>query len=279
MFVIPGDKLLPAKQYGPGIENGTALVMGKVLSTKNTTYLENNFASYTAYKNDLVIGTITQRSGDVYRVNLQNYCPTVRLSQLAFENATKKNKPNLNVGDVVYGKVVHVHRDQESEIECFDSKTGKSQGMGQLKGGNIITVRTGFARHLLYNQHPEIEKLGSQVAFEMAIGVNGRIWINSKDLKTVLLNVFADICDDISKSVSDINNVTSIEVVPPKPADIAENMHRSQYKAAARVANESAEAFLAKTPDQDSANAAESQGGIIIILVAITVVLLSYFFV
>lgn len=132
----------------------------------------------------MVIGVITQRAGDVYRVSLQPKSKAVSLNQLAFENATRKNKPNLAVGDVVYARVVSAERDLECEIECYDSKTGKAAGFGPLKEGTITAVSLGFARELLFKGHPVLEQLAKRYAFEVAIGVNGRVWVKGPDAKS-----------------------------------------------------------------------------------------------
>ena len=55
------------------------------------------------------------------------------LSYLAFEGATKKNKPNITNGDVVYAKIVTASKDMEPELVCVDAY-GKKAGLGQLQG-------------------------------------------------------------------------------------------------------------------------------------------------
>ena len=44
------------------------------------------------------------------------------LSYLAFEGATKKNKPNIVNGDVVYAKVITASKDMESELGMISHK-------------------------------------------------------------------------------------------------------------------------------------------------------------
>jgi hypothetical protein len=71
-------------------------------------------------------------------------CPNsepASLSYLAFEGATKKNKPAVNPGDVVYAKLLVASRDMEAELVCVDSY-GKKAGLGVLTGagGFMFTV-------------------------------------------------------------------------------------------------------------------------------------------
>ena len=70
---------------------------------------------------------------------------------------------------------------------CRCSHTGKAAGFGQLKEGNIISVGCGFARKLLFQGLPLLEELGSRYVFELAIGVNGKIWVKGQDLRTTLV--------------------------------------------------------------------------------------------
>ena len=186
MEVLPGDVLPASQRYGPGTENGRALVAGRVEEHKNVVLISSNFKRYVPAARDLVIGVVHQRLADHYRVVLQPHSKPVKLDQLAFENATKKNKPNLVPGDVVYGRVLTTAPDLDDEIECYDSKTGKSTGLGQLKEGTVVNVRLGFARHLMYHGHPALDQLGKRQAFELAIGVNGRVWVQGPSPRATL---------------------------------------------------------------------------------------------
>lgn len=55
------------------------------------------------------------------------------LPALSFEGATKRNKPNLRVGTLLYAHVVSASRHAEIELSCVDPATGKSAGFGELK--------------------------------------------------------------------------------------------------------------------------------------------------
>jgi exosome complex component RRP40 len=43
------------------------------------------------------------------------------LPQLSFEGATKRNRPNLKPGDVVYARVAAASRDMEPVLTCVDA--------------------------------------------------------------------------------------------------------------------------------------------------------------
>lgn len=84
------------------------------------------------------------------------------LDALAFEGATKRNKPTLKarsrysqgtlanvvpqVGSLVYARVSLANRDMEPEVECIDPTTHKADGFGELKSGFIVKCSLGFAR-------------------------------------------------------------------------------------------------------------------------------------
>ena len=93
---------------------------------------------------DTVVGIVTERLGEAYRVDIRSTCvdhgggavvvlpadahscvclPThgrsrAMLPLLAFQGATKRNRPNLTVGALVYARVVGADRDMEPELSC-----------------------------------------------------------------------------------------------------------------------------------------------------------------
>lgn len=108
----------------------------------------------------------------------------VTLSLLAFEGATKRNRPNINVGDVVFARVICPGRDVEPELVCITSQL-KRDGMGILIPpmghiSQVIEVSVHTCRQLLSPNSRLLKVLGSKYRFEIAIGMNGRIWIACK---------------------------------------------------------------------------------------------------
>jgi exosome complex RNA-binding protein Rrp4 len=77
-----------------------------------------------------VVGIIDDKGGDYYRVNIFSGSISL-LSRLGFEGASKRNKPELKVGDVVYCKVTLAHKHLDTELTCISSsgvKKGWSSG-------------------------------------------------------------------------------------------------------------------------------------------------------
>lgn len=197
-IVLPGDSLASEIEgqsqviIGPGIYKypksqeiipHQAGILKSTSASKNEKekllFVESNSKRYIPQINDFVIGYITGVYGDFFKVSLQPHSPQVQLSMMAFPNATKKNRPNLKVDQAVYARVSAAVAEIDTEIECFDAETGKEGGFGLLdESGYIFDVNMNFARELLFNKSCVfLEKLAAKCAFEIAIGINGRVWI------------------------------------------------------------------------------------------------------
>ncbi len=142
---------------------------------------------------DLVIATIQRPAFDVYYASLSDYTPNASLDQLSFEGASRKTKPNLNRGSLVYARVTLANKHMDPELECVSSTTGKSEGLGPLTGGMLFDISLGMARRLMLSKPAEqgqlviLEEIGAGgVAFEIAVGRNGKFWVDSKSVKSTL---------------------------------------------------------------------------------------------
>ena len=157
---------------------------------------------------DLVIATIQKSSVDIYYASLSDYTSNATLPQLSFEGASKKTRPQLAFGALVYARVTLANKHMDPELECVSSSTGKSEGLGPLVGGMCFSISLGMARRLMMSKPLEVggvavlEELGAQgVAFEIAVGRNGRVWVDSKNIKTTLAIGHA-ICETDSKGLN-----------------------------------------------------------------------------
>ena len=81
----------------------------------------------------------------------------------------------------------------DPEIVCYNPSTGKSEGMGELKGGMLFELSLGMCRRLLMTRQKEeggiavFESIAEKVAFEVAVGRNGLVWIKAGSVKETLL--------------------------------------------------------------------------------------------
>lgn len=102
----------------------------------------------------------------------------------------------LNAGDVVYARVSKASKWEDVEIECVNSNTGKAEGMGPLSGGMVFDVSPQFARRLMMGTEKKdgggrrsvggvvvLEEVGEKLRFEVAVGRNGRVWVDSGSVK------------------------------------------------------------------------------------------------
>ncbi len=104
---------------------------------------------------DQVVGVIEDKTGDFYKVSILSGA-TCLLSRLAFEGATKRNKPELKIGDVIYCRVQLAHKDLDTELTCTANasvskkewSTGESV-YGPLHGGVLTKCSIASCRQLL----------------------------------------------------------------------------------------------------------------------------------
>lgn len=65
--------------------------------------------------------------------------------------------------------------------------------MGELKGGMVFDVSPGMARRLLLAKQRDegavavLEEMAEKMAFEVAVGRNGKVWVTSGGVKETLL--------------------------------------------------------------------------------------------
>lgn len=197
-FVMPGDVLENLQNIknitvtGPGLRqssepNSLIVTRAGLLCHKpaNIYWIETPHKRYIPKKGDLIVGIVVKKSGDTLKVDI-GAAELASLSLLAFEGATKKQKPDLLVGDAVYAKLLSAHREMEPELVCID-KYYKAGNLGPLSSdGFIINVLPSLVCRLLNIEHPLLRTLGKKFAFEIAIGMNGKVWFNTKSTKDTL---------------------------------------------------------------------------------------------
>lgn len=163
---------------------------------------------------DRVVGIVLGRAGpdgnsggDLYRVDI-GASHTAVLSNLQFECASKRNKPSFgNGGQLVYARVSALHDGvMDPTLSCIhgphDAGVPRKDWMtnegcyGELRGGTCTKISTNLARELLYsskdkntnNNNTVLEELAAcKIAFEVAIGVNGFLWIHSSEPEHTVL--------------------------------------------------------------------------------------------
>lgn len=137
---------------------------------------------YTPTIDDVIIGVITQKSYDNYKLDINTSQEAV-LGLTEFEGATRKTKPNLQVGDIVFAKVILDNKFHNTVLTCKCEENIKnwSSGestFGQLNGGNMYSLDRIKCIKLI-NNNKIIKRIQDYIDVEVCIGMNGRIWIST----------------------------------------------------------------------------------------------------
>jgi exosome complex component RRP40 len=120
-------------------------------------------------RNEFVIGVVAMKSGETLKLDIGSseyaslsflgiflikflprlsiFCSifTLFYSFKAFENATKRNKPNVDIGDLLYCRILTGNKDMEPELVCIDG-SGKANGLGVLKEGFMFKINLELGR-------------------------------------------------------------------------------------------------------------------------------------
>lgn len=166
---------------------------------------------------DRVIGIVADQkaSADYYRVNIFG-SHSALLHVLSFEGATKRNRPQLDPGSLIYCRIVKgfAAGRMDPEVSCkVGGGSGNNSGIsayneaeeddggaarkdwmtnegtyGPLTGGTSFRISLGLARELLLPNNAVLAALDkSGIPFEIAIGVNGMVWVNSPEAEITIM--------------------------------------------------------------------------------------------
>ena len=202
--IIPPDILpVPSKQsgklkLGPGLFHTPPSTITTTLPgplqvdlRKNAIWIEHNAGRYIPQPSDVIISTVHHSAADYYHCSITPHTSYALLPHLAFEGATKKTRPKLQPGSLVYARILKADKDSETEMLCYNPSTGKSEGMGELKGGMLFDVSLAMARRLLMKGSEGcvvcLEELAEKLAFEIAVGRNGKVWVKSGGVRETLI--------------------------------------------------------------------------------------------
>lgn len=163
---------------------GEKRAAGTAPTTVHGWWVDSPARRYVPAADDLVIGQVTNRGMESYTVTLFS-AHSASLPVLAFEGATRRNRPNLEAGALVYARVVSAEPWAEPELSCVDAVSGKAEGLGELKrdaeqGVTMVWPVSLRLAHALYNpKHTLLAHVASHFPFEAAIGLNGLVWVRT----------------------------------------------------------------------------------------------------
>ena len=135
---------------------------------------------YIPEKGDDVICQVRGASFETFHLYINAFSPQGILSHFSFEGASKKTRPQLKTGDVVYAKIVACQKNMDIELSCVNPNSGKAEGLGQLNDGMVFDVSLNVVGRLLRKELEIMEELGGKIpgGFEMIVGRNGRVWVD-----------------------------------------------------------------------------------------------------
>ncbi|KAL9439210.1 hypothetical protein AB3S75_024796 [Citrus x aurantiifolia] len=197
-IVVPGDVVLDLSsmtnqtiKLGGGLrqecDSVSVIKAGKLRFSKpNKYWVESSLKRYVPCVEDTVLGIVVDCKADNFFVDIRG--PTIAfLPVLAFEGGTRRNIPKFEIGSLLYVRVVKANPGMNPELSCTDA-SGKAAEFGLLKDGFMFETSTGLSRMLLSSPTcPVLEELGKQLSFEIAVGLNGRVWVNAESPSTVVL--------------------------------------------------------------------------------------------
>ncbi|XP_031406761.1 putative exosome complex component rrp40 isoform X2 [Punica granatum] len=165
----------------------TVMKAGRLRFLKpNKYWVESSQKRYVPRVDDNVLGIVVDTKADNFLVDIKG--PAIAfLPVLAFEGGTRRNIPKFEAGTLVYVRVVKANPGTNPELSCTDA-SGKAAEFGPLKDGFMFECSTGLSRMMLSSPTcPVLEEFGKKLSFEVAVGLNGRVWVNAASPATVIV--------------------------------------------------------------------------------------------
>eukprot|EP01043_Picozoa_sp_COSAG02_P011567 COSAG02_NODE_428_length_22489_cov_4.690219_3_plen_252_part_00 len=147
----------------------------------------NHQKKYAPAQGDSVLGVVIEKHGESYSVDIGGP-HRAALNGIAFEGASRRNRPHLEVGSLVHAHVTRADKHVEPEVSCVSTGSNTKGWMtgdsmyGPLVGGYMFETSLDLANSLLHDNSIvllELERI--KLAFELATANNGRVWIKSAD--------------------------------------------------------------------------------------------------
>jgi exosome complex RNA-binding protein Rrp4 len=202
ILLFPGEeyefneKLIHYGAFGYSSGNLISKKCGILLCDKNGKVVENTseevFRSlgkyYSPKEEDVVLGIIVQKSSEFVKVDISTYSHAI-LNTKDFEGATKKLKPIINLGDIIFARVSKVNKFDAPVLSCLSEHGNKSWASGEsffgiLNGGNVYDFPKIYSWDF-YKDNYALSRLYDVANFEIVFGMNGKMWIKSDTAENV----------------------------------------------------------------------------------------------
>ncbi|KAM0678607.1 hypothetical protein BDAP_000715 [Binucleata daphniae] len=166
--VYPGNDL-PKNTFPSVLDK--SVVFG-TLYTNSHNFVVSKSTKHYIQEDDVVIGKVTNKTMDYYKIDIGfgiiGYLPV-----LNFPNATKRNKPELEIEQYVMAKVTKLN---ECSVMLICEKNWKIDGY-------VFDIGCYNCKVLMVRDY--LSKIGKEHTYEIGIGLNGKIWINACDVLIV----------------------------------------------------------------------------------------------
>jgi exosome complex component RRP40 len=223
-FVLPGDTIalssLPSPldssssvTLGPGLhydkDTGafTSHACGHIREPSPLTYYVDGHrpGASSLSTGDLVLGIVVRRQLESLLVDI-GYNELASLSLYDFEGSTKRTKPNVDRGDVIYGRL-KIDGECQPQITCV-TDDGRADGMGVLhENGYLFDIPIDFANDLI-DRDNLLRELGNEIPYEIAIGANGRVWVKATTTRTMI--ALRKVLLERAKNKIDVNELKTL---------------------------------------------------------------------
>ncbi len=206
--VFPGmDVTEIVSRFGKRIKLGQGLVQqvesivatrsGILLFQKPNVYWVDHYDHrYRPRVGDNVVGVVREAFAENYPVDIASI-DSALLPTLAFDGASKRNRPELSAGSLIYCRIEQVQDNIADLTCCAKSSQAKKDWMtgeaiyGELKGGCVFRCSLFLAETLLDPECPVLLALARSIPFEIAVGSNGFVWINAETPEQISLIMVA----------------------------------------------------------------------------------------
>ncbi|CAD2112917.1 exosome complex component RRP40 [Plasmodium vinckei petteri] len=136
---------------------------------------------------DLVIGIVKSKKLDYYQMDINSNCECIIHKIESFKYASKSSFPNLLNGTLLYMIIEKINLDNNMVVaSCINSADVKSwinyeNYLGELVDGFLFAVNISYAKSLIGDKCYILDLIGKDIAYEIAIGHNGWVWIKTND--------------------------------------------------------------------------------------------------
>lgn len=195
--VLPGDRIQIDHEIdketvfiGPGLRWQEGVVYATRsgvlrIENRNLYYVDSHQKRFIPRRGEFVIGVIIKKKGDNYLINIAaSECAT--LSDLVFENNSKKARTHLKPGDLIFGKLLEASKDKEPELVPIDI-VNCTVGIASLPDNGILFhVPLHVARQIAIPGNSLLKAIAKKIDYTIVVGYNGRVWLKCHSLNNVV---------------------------------------------------------------------------------------------